>query len=205
MSGFLGDSVLSTVISTRLFLHFPHSDEGELTRMRARLVNGIMLSRIAIKIGLDKFLLLGKGEDSSGGRENSTILSGALEALIGAIYIDSGFASAFTFTDNLFSGMIDEALLEPVHFDYKPRLQELAQALYKIPPVYRLTNETGPAHEKLFEVEVELAGEVRGKGTAKNKKQAEQMAAREALVLIGGLRPAPPNEPDSKEKKDGNE
>ncbi len=186
---FLGDSVLSTVISTLLYDRFPESDEGELTRLRARLVNGISLARIATRIKMDLYLLLGKGEATSGGSSNSTILSGALEALIGAVYIDSGFASAFTFTESLFNGLIDETLSEPVHFDYKPRLQELAQTLYKEPPTYRLLNESGPAHDRLFEVEVIVGVTVRGTGTAKKKKEAEQIAAREALVILGGLRP----------------
>jgi ribonuclease-3 len=189
---FLGDSVLSTVISTLLWVRFPESDEGELTRLRARLVNGVMLARIATKIGMDKYLLLGRGEAASGGRENSTILSGVLEALIGAVYTDSGFAAAFTFTETLFDGLIDDALSKPGHFDYKPRLQELAQAIYKTPPTYRLVSETGPAHDRLFTVEVvvgNVSNEVLGKGTAKKKKEAEQLAAQGALLLIGGLKP----------------
>ncbi|MBE9527731.1 MAG: ribonuclease III [Proteobacteria bacterium] len=212
---FLGDSVLSTVISTLLWVRFPESNEGELTSLRARLVNGVMLARIATKVGMDRYLLLGKGEAASGGRENITILSGALEALIGAVYIDSGFAHAFTFTEALFDGLIDETLSEPVHFDYKPRLQELAQAIYKTPPTYRLISETGPAHDRLFTVEVVVghdSNDVLGKGTAKKKKEAEQLAAQGALLLIGGLKPTtpetaptpstPPTSPTSNDKND---
>ncbi len=181
---FLGDSVLSTVISTLLFKKFTDIDEGGLTRLRARVVNTRALAEAALKMRLDKLLLLGRGEAVSGGAENPTILAGTFEALLAAVYIDSGFEKSFYFIEELFSEQIDDSLLEPVHFDYKPALQELSQSTFKAAPEYTLTGETGPPHKKIFEVAVAVNGEILGTGTAGRKKDAEQAAAEEALKRL---------------------
>jgi ribonuclease III len=181
---FLGDAVLSTVISEMLYGRFPGVDEGGLTRLRARLVNRRTLAGLAKDMGLDKLLLLGKGEAASGGHENPSILAGTFEALIAAIYIDSGFAPASSFIERLFTGLVDESLTEPVHFDYKPRLQELSQSIFKEAPEYRLKVESGPPHEKVFEIEAIVGGEILGTGVAGKKKDAEQAAAKEALEKL---------------------
>ena len=181
---FLGDAVLSNVISHMLFEKFPEIDEGELTRLRAKLVNKRTLAELAKSLSLNEFLLLGKGERSTGGRENPTILAGAFEALLAAIYIDCGFKKTFEYVKSLFSPLLDETLSEPGHFDYKPRLQELSQRVFKEAPIYRLVNEDGPPHRKIFEVEVVITGEVLGVGSATKKKDAEQYAAGEALKKL---------------------
>lgn len=182
---FLGDAVLSNVISHLLYRKYPDMDEGELTRLRARLVNRHTLAKVAKEIGLNRFILLGKGERSGGGDENSTILSGAFEALIAAIYIDLGFTEVYSYIEKVFSPLIDSSLIEPGHFDFKPRLQELSQRIFKEAPVYTLLKEDGPPHKKRFEVAVLISGEVLGTGSAMKKKDAEQLAAGEALKRLG--------------------
>jgi ribonuclease III len=181
---FLGDSVLSTVISRILFERFADVDEGELTRLRARLVNTRAIAAIAKSISMDEFILLGRGEATSGGSTNPTILAGTFEALLAAVYIDYGFSVAFSFIEGLFKDLLDESLQELVHFDYKPALQELSQSIFKSAPEYRLTSETGPPHKRSFEVEVAINGEVLGRGVANKKKDAEQAAAKEALKRL---------------------
>ena len=181
---FLGDSVLSTVISRMLFKKFTELDEGGLTRLRARLVNTRALAEAALRMRMNEFLLLGRGEAASGGAENPTILAGTFEALLAAVYIDSGAEKSFSFIEGLFKDQIDDSLLELVHFDYKPALQELSQSAFKAAPEYRLTGESGPPHKRVFEVEVAVNGEVLGRGTAGRKKDAEQAAAEEALKRL---------------------
>ncbi len=185
---FLGDSVLSTVISTILFKKFTDLDEGGLTRLRARVVNTRALAETALKMRLPELLYLGRGEAASGGAENPTILAGTFEALLAAVYIDSGAEKSYSFIEELFDDQIDNSLLELVHFDYKPALQELSQSTFKAAPEYTLTGETGPPHKKVFEVEVAVNGEVLGTGTAGRKKDAEQAAAEEALKRLKGTR-----------------
>lgn len=181
---FLGDSVLSTVISRMIYERFPRMQEGDLTRLRARLVNKRQLAQIALQLGMGRVLLLGKGEAASGGAANPTILAGALEALIAAVYLDSGFAAASEFVGSLFAPLIEGASESPGHFDYKPELQMLTQKLFKASPAYRLLSATGAPHRKVFEVEVVLDGEVIGRASGAKKKDAEQEAAREALKIL---------------------
>ncbi|MBI5561650.1 MAG: ribonuclease III [Deltaproteobacteria bacterium] len=189
---FLGDAVLSCVISALLYQRFPAVEEGELTRMRARLVNKRALAEVASELGMGGCLLMGRGEYNAGGALNPTILAGALEALLGAIYMGAGFDEAAAYIGRLFTPMINETLAGPGHFDFKPRLQEIAQRVYRDSPVYRLVNESGPPHKKIFEVEVSVQGNVLGLGAASSKKEAEQAAASEALKRLdeeGGQRP----------------
>lgn len=190
---FLGDAVLSNCISHVLFEKFPEIDEGELTRLRAKLVNKRTLAELARGLSINEFLLLGKGERRTGGRENPTILAGAFEALLAAIYIDCGFKKTFEYVESLFSPLIGDTLSEPGHFDYKPRLQELSQRVFKEAPKYRLVNEDGPPHRKIFEVEVVITGEVLGAGSASKKKDAEQYAAGEALKKLKDILNGPPD------------
>ncbi len=181
---FLGDAVLSNAVSHMLYKKFPGINEGELTKLRAKLVNRHTLARVAKKLCLNEYLLLGKGERASGGADNPTILAGAFEALIAAIYFEHGFKGVFSYIEALFSPLIETAHLEHSHFDYKPKLQELAQRVFKEAPVYRLVKEDGPPHKKRFEVEVMITGEVFGAGSAAKKKDAEQFAALEALKKL---------------------
>ena len=191
---FLGDAVLESVISHILFERFPEMNEGELTKFRARLVNREVLASIANELNLGDYMLLGRGEQLSGGAENTSILADALEALIAAAYLDrksgggegGGYGDVFGFISTLFSNRIDASLSidERTHFDHKPALQELCQSRLKEEPVYRVTREDGPPHERVFEVEVIVGERVLGKGTASRKKTAEQLAASVALEFL---------------------
>ncbi len=183
---FLGDAILSAIISHILFERFPEKDEGELTKLRARLVNRRTLARLARDLDLGRYILMGKGEMLTGGRENPSILAATFEALIAGIYMDRGFKRTYSFVEGLFLPLIDESVTEPGHFDFKPGLQELTQRLYRVKPVYRLIRESGPPHRKTFEVEVRIRGEVAGRGIASSKKEAEQKAAQHALRRLRG-------------------
>lgn len=178
---FLGDAILSNIISHMLFRKYPNINEGDLTKMRARLVNRQALARLAVQVRLDAHLLLGKGEKRAGGDANPSILAGVFEAFIAAIYFHHGFQKTFEYVETLFTPLLEGVLDEPVHFDHKPRLQELSQKLFKEAPVYKLISETGPPHRKTFIIEVFVSGKALGSGTASKKKEAEQLAAGEAL------------------------
>jgi len=181
---FLGDAVLSCAVSRLLYERFPDADEGTLTGMRSRLVNTRTLAGLSGGLGLGSLLFLGKGEALSGGAENPAILADTLEALIGAVFTGAGYDGALEFIARLFAPLLDRLPESPSHFDHKPRLQELCQRIFKEDPVYRLVSEEGPAHRKVFEVEAVVSGEVRGRGRAFRKKDAEQAAALEALKAI---------------------
>lgn len=185
---FLGDAVLGVAVSDILYVRYPKTAEGELTRMRARLVNKKTLAGLALELDLPLYLRLGKGERASGGAENPTILASTFEAFIAAIYIEFGFDSAFGYIKELFDPLINEDLAGPGHFDFKPRLQELAQRVYKEAPLYRLVSESGAPHKKTFEVEAIIGGKVLGRGSASSKKEAEQAAAEEALQNLERLK-----------------
>lgn len=174
---FLGDSVLAAVVAHRLFDLYPGEDEGRLSKMKAALVSRATLARWSADMGLGAHLLLGSGEESTGGRERPSILSNALEALIGAVYLDGGYRQASQFIHRRLLAQ-DESIVET---DYKSRLQEIVQKRFKTPPDYRLVKATGPDHDKTFSVKVQMGGEVLGSGKGKSKKEAEQAAARDAL------------------------
>lgn len=181
---FLGDSVLSIVVSQYLFEHFRELPEGELTKIRAALVCEKSLHRFALQIRLGDFLLLGKGEAHTGGRQRPSILADAFEAVIAAIYLDGGLEAARRHILHF----IPDNLLERRSFlfgDFKTALQEVIQKNPEEKVEYKLVDETGPDHSKTFVVEVFLNSNVIGKGTGKSKKEAEQMAAKEALTLMG--------------------
>ncbi len=181
---FLGDSVLGAAISHILFLRYPLMPEGSLTRLRARLVNGRVLFGLAIDLGLQNHILMGRGMAGTGGAKNEKALAGLFEAYLGARYIEEGFTGLFAHVERLFSGLIDDAVREPGYFDYKPALQELAQRLLKSMPIYTVTGRSGAAHDRTFDVEVSIKGRVRGSGIGKSKKEAEQAAARDALERL---------------------
>jgi ribonuclease III len=161
-----------------LMQQYPDCQEGDLTQMRSNLVNENRLAAIARQIRLGENLLLGRGEERSGGRNKSSILADALEALFAAIYLDGGFNAAFDAVHVLF-----ETVLGAASFDPKSELQELSQKKFQITPTYELLSETGPDHDKVFTVELKLA-QIQVKGSGKSKKQAEKMAALRALSQL---------------------
>jgi ribonuclease-3 len=186
---FLGDSVLSLVISQRLMERFPEASEGELSRLRALLVNEEGLARVARSISLGELLFLGRGEERTGGRDKSSVLADALEAILGALYVSSGLTAAAAVIDRLFATGLEGVAEGRNGFDYKTHLQESAQLHLRTSPRYRVVAETGPDHAKTFEVEVLLGESLSARATGRNKKEAEQAAARQMLEsLPGGLK-----------------
>jgi ribonuclease-3 len=180
---FLGDAVLDLVVSDVLMRRFPTRREGDLSRARAALVSESGLAQVALAIDLGGFILLGKGEERTGGRSRPSILANALEALMGAIYLDAGFDAAAAVATRLFEGRIED-VDSHARLDYKSRLQERAQALWQTAPVYEVVAEDGPDHDKRFEVVLSLAGRSYGRAVGKSKKEAEQGAAAAALEAI---------------------
>ena len=181
---FLGDSVLSVIVASYLFENFKTIPEGELTKLRASLVCEKSLCGFSREIGLGEFLRLGKGEEKGGGRERDSILADAFEAVLAAIYLDGGMENAEKFVLRFILPELSHRDDE-VFKDYKTALQEIIQRNPEENVTYHLTGESGPDHDKVFEEEVHLNSNVIGKGKGKNKKQAEQMAAKEALLLMG--------------------
>ncbi len=181
---FLGDSVLSIVVSDYLFSHYKELPEGELTKLRASLVCEKALHVFAKEIHLGEFLLLGKGEEHTGGRERSSILADAFEAVIAAIYLDGGMEAAAKHILRFIPKHVEKN--NPMSFrDYKTVLQEIIQKNPEEKVEYVLAGECGPDHDKAFTVQVCLNSNVIGTGVGKSKKAAEQMAAKEALALMG--------------------
>ena len=181
---FLGDSVISLIVSEHLFKIFPHDSEGDLTKARASFVCDSSLAEFAKKIDLGKFLILGKGEMNSGGRDRASNLEDAFEALAGAIYLDRGLDAAKGFVLRFMPRKIEIKRIDQLA-DYKTRLQEIVQQNPKERFEYVLVRESGPDHDKIFEVELHLNSNVIGTGVGKSKKRAEQSAARQALELMG--------------------
>jgi len=183
---FLGDAVLDFVVAGKLYRDFPDLSEGQMTRLRSTLVRRETLARVARSIGLGDYLVMGKGEEASGGRDKSANLAGALEAVIAAVYLDRGVTVARKIIVRLLEAEWPAAIAAGTGGDAKSRLQELTQARFQLTPGYRLLAETGPDHDKQFTVEVTVNGEVLGSGTGSSKKLAEKEAARAALERLRG-------------------
>ena len=179
---FLGDAVLDLVVGYALFEHSTEMREGEMTRLRAMLVNESHLAEMAEKIHLGKYILLGKGEEASSGSSKPSILSSTYEAVVGAIFHDGGYEAARLFVEKHFIPVLDAQRARMHLADAKSRLQELTQERYNEAPVYVLEREEGPDHRKTFTVAVQFRGLVLARGKAGNKKEAEQKSAAEALV-----------------------
>jgi len=182
---FFGDSVLDFLLSDMLLVQFPESREGELTRIRAALVDEASLARIASELDLGASLLLGRGEEKGGGRQKRSLLADAFEALLAAVYLDGGIEPAKGIVAELFAPLFTSAELLSGR-DAKTELQELARVARGQLPVYQLKQVTGPDHDKRFTVEVYLGEELMGEGVGKSKKEAEQDAARAATLLLKG-------------------
>ena len=184
---FLGDSVLSIVVSDYIFKHFSHIPEGDLTKLRASLVCESALFDFSKKINLGDFILLGRGEELTGGRERPSIVSDAFEAVIAAVYLDGGMEAARPYVLSFIPEDITPKGSDAFH-DYKTILQEVIQRNPEERISYNLKSESGPDHDKHFTVQVMLNNNVIGEGTGRSKKSAEQAAAKEALALMG-IRP----------------
>jgi ribonuclease-3 len=182
---FLGDAVLGFVVADLLFREFPDCDEGEKSKMKAMLVSTATLARVAERLGLGDHLLLGRGEEKTGGRRKQALLADGCEALIAAMYLDGGIEQARAFIVRELGGFIEDLRRDGVSAqDYKSTLQELVQGRNRPLPEYRVIGAAGPDHQKLFDVEVLVAGESLARATGPSKKEAEQEAARLALSRL---------------------
>ncbi len=183
---FLGDAALELAISDIMFHEFPHYTEGELSKLRALIVNERQLSKLAEELELGKAILLGKGEELTGGRTKPSVLADCMEAVLAAVYLDGGYRELREVVNRLFSGLFmgSKSPLEVLNRDFKTRLQEYTQNEYKETPTYELEKETGPDHDKTFYVSVLVGDKKVGFGVGKSKKAAEQKAAEEALEVL---------------------
>jgi ribonuclease-3 len=181
---FLGDAVIGLCTSDLLMKKYPDYTEGQLSKMRASIVNEHSLAKLANKFSLGNDLLLGKGEDLSGGRTKPSILSNAFEALAAAIFLDSDFDAVYDFLKTSFEDYIEAGSNGVIQRDYKTAAQELCQTLFKTVPKYTLANESGPDHDKTFDVIFSVADVISTTGTGRSKKEAEQQAAQKALERL---------------------
>lgn len=179
---FLGDAVLDLVLSDSLMKAFPEATEGELSKARASLVNETVLAELAKSFDMQRLMRLGKGEILTKGAEKPRLLASMFEAFVGAYYLDAGYEKAFEFIKGVFQPWLEQ--MDPkkgYSTDYKTRLQEMTQERFKCTPNYKIVDESGPDHEKIFVVEVSINKEHSFTGEGKSKKQAEQLAAEKAL------------------------
>ena len=183
---FLGDAVLDLIVNQYLFVQYPNYPEGELAQIRSVVVSALTLAEKSREIDLGKYLLLGKGEEATGGRERNSILADAFEALIGSIYLDQGLEVAQDFILELLIPNINMVEQGNHIQDYKTLLQELLQKNSDHRPQYEVIKEEGPDHNKLFTVQVKFKGEVLGVGTGSSKKRAQQSSAKEAIEKVDG-------------------
>ncbi|MDP4180055.1 MAG: ribonuclease III [Bacillota bacterium] len=181
---FLGDAVLNIIISETIYLKYSNLSEGQLTKVRANIVCEQSLVICSNNIGIGKFLLLGKGEEVSGGRTRISILSDAFEAVIGAVYIDGGMKNAKTFVHQQMDQLINDSVSGIIFLDYKTQLQETIQKDGEKRIIYEIIEEKGPDHDKDFVSQVKVMEKVIGKGKGKSKKEAEQSAAKAALEML---------------------
>ncbi|MEX1997330.1 MAG: ribonuclease III [Candidatus Andersenbacteria bacterium] len=180
---FLGDAVLELVVTDHLYQHYDLS-EGELTNLRAAIVRGEMLSKIAEELALDLYLLLSRGERKDTGKARQYILANAVEAVIGALYVDQGYAAAQTLIDRVIIAKLPEVIAQGLHIDTKSRFQELAQEKFRITPTYEVMREEGLDHAKHFVVGVFLGDKKMGEGAGSSKQEAQQQAAKQALIQL---------------------
>lgn len=181
---FLGDAVMELAVSHLLMHVYQDHPEGELSKLRAAIVNEAQLAELAHSIDLGDFLYLGKGEDITGGRQKSSLLSDAYEAVLGAIYLDRGFLKVFSLVKKHFSKLIEKVGEEGFAKDYKTRLQEIVQGRFRTIPKYKMMKAEGPDHSKIFEINLYIQEKLYGVGHGQSKKSAEQDAARQALECL---------------------
>ncbi|MBN1380386.1 MAG: ribonuclease III [Deltaproteobacteria bacterium] len=181
---FLGDAVLGLCVSDLMMKSFPDFTEGRLSKLRSSIVNEQSLADLACALKIGDYLLLGRGEELSGGRKKPSLLADTFEAVIAAIYLDGGFEKTLLFIKNLFLPLIEAEDKDILYKDYKTALQEVTQARYKEIPQYSLIAEYGPDHDKTFEILLSVADVIKTAGTGKSKKEAEQRAAKQALEIL---------------------
>jgi len=181
---FLGDAVLSFIISSWLFKKFPEYPEGKLTNLRSNLVKTSSLAKIAQKLKIGDYLLLSKGEKESQGQKNPTLLANTMEAIIGAIFLDQGTETVKNFIKTHFNPLLEEIIKTGRLKDYKSLLQEKIQAQEKPAPIYKTIKEEGPEHDKIFTVNVIVENKILATGKGKSKQKAEQQAAKKALQSL---------------------
>ena len=181
---FLGDAVLGLIISHLLFSRYQTYEEGALSQLKASLVSESQLAQLAKKLGLGKYLFLGRGEELSGGRAKSSILADTYEALLAALYLDGGIEPAYKLVEKHFLPLLPDSISKELLLDYKSRLQEYTQEDFKAIPEYVILKESGPEHRKQFTVGIRLNGKIMARGSGKSKKIAEQKAAKAALKKI---------------------
>ncbi len=187
---FLGDAVIDLAVSHRLMERFPAAREGDLSKMRAAVVDEQGLSEMARALDLGALLRLGRGEELTGGRQKASLLADAMEAVVAAVYVGAGLGAVLGLIDRFLGEAFARAAAGTLDRDYKTQLQELAQSRLRATPRYRVVAERGPDHSKIFDVETDLRGEVVGRGEGRSKKDAEQAAAKLALEAIGRRLPA---------------
>jgi ribonuclease III len=181
---FLGDAVLQLIISDVLMRIFPDYAEGRLSKLRSSVVNEQPLAELSRSFSVGEYLLLGKGEEASGGRTKTSLLANSLESIIAAIFLDGGFDRSSSFITSIFEPLIRQADADASCQDYKTSLQELSMLLFKAMPHYNLLSESGPDHDKRFEMGLSIGERFIARGTGKNKKDAEKMAAKTALEAL---------------------
>ncbi len=181
---FLGDAILDLIVSDLLLETFPNAHEGQLSKMRAAVVNEKTLAHLARMIYLQESIRLGKGEAQTGGNQKPSILSSTFEAVIAAIYLDGGYHAVYPVVRHLFAPLFSDEKDLILLYDHKTQLQELSQARFKTAPTYHLVGSQGPDHAKIFEVEVRLQERALGRAQGSSKKEAEQAAARAALESV---------------------
>lgn len=179
---FLGDAVLDLVVAEHLYRGHPELAEGDLTKLKAVAVSEPILAAVARELDLGRFLLLAKGEEQTGGRDRSSILADAMEAVFAAVYLDRGYRATRQLILRLLGTRLGEIERREYEPDYKTLLQEKIQELHRTPPTYRVVSQTGPDHDRTFVAQARIGRRVLGSGTGKSKKQAEQAAARAALI-----------------------
>ena len=179
---FLGDSVLDLVLAEYLYRGHPELAEGDLTKLKAVAVSEPVLAAVASEIGLGRYLLLAKGEEQTGGRDRNSILADAMEALFAAVYLDRGLRLTRGLILRLLGGQLEAIERREHEPDYKTLLLEKIQEIHRTPPTYRVVSQAGPDHDRTFVAEVRIGRKVLGSGQGKSKKQAEQAAARQALM-----------------------
>ncbi|MCL4364179.1 ribonuclease III [Patescibacteria group bacterium] len=185
---FLGDSVLSLITSVYLFKKFPYLAEGDYTEIKSAIVKTDSLADAADSLGLNDYLLLSKGEEKGGGRKNKNILADCFEALIGAIFLDASFEKAYQFVGSfLFKNKLDFIVKNKKYLPSKSQLQEMIQGKYKTTPQYKLLEQSGPEHKRVFKIGVYFAGKKLGVGVASSKKEAEEEAAKKAFENLDRL------------------